>query len=64
VVEKDFLRRILDMRGIKIQESNESSGTLQFVCFFFLVFLSLPLEHRAAVKRFVSLQFLDLIDSR
>jgi hypothetical protein len=29
---------------------------------FFYIFLSLPLEHRASVKRFVSLQFLNLID--
>jgi hypothetical protein len=27
------------------------------------LFLSLPLEHRASVKYFVSLQFLNLIDS-
>jgi hypothetical protein len=30
VVEKDFLRRILYLRRIKIQESNESSEALQF----------------------------------
>jgi hypothetical protein len=33
VVEMDFLRKILDLRGIKIQESNESSGVLQFMFF-------------------------------
>jgi hypothetical protein len=31
---------------------------------FFFLLLSLPLEHRASVKRSVSLQFLNLIDSR
>jgi hypothetical protein len=30
----------------------------------FFIFLLLPLEHWASVKRFVSLQFLNLIDSR
>jgi hypothetical protein len=28
------------------------------------IFLLLPLEHRASVKRFVSLQFLNLVDGR
>jgi hypothetical protein len=33
VVEKNLLRRIVDLREIKIQESKESSGALQFVFF-------------------------------
>jgi hypothetical protein len=40
---------------------NVLSSKSRFIHSYFLL---LPLEHRASVKRFVSLQFLDLIDSR
>jgi hypothetical protein len=37
---------------------------LNLVMLLFFIFLLLLLEHRASVKSFVSLQFLDLIDRR